>query len=201
MEGGRKVRTSTNPVFDKFAKSRNGQISKSQQHRGRPASNHLEEPAQEDRSRATSKKRKLENEKAEDTNATVDKHVKPNRPPPKGGTGGSGRAGAGKLVSSFEMFVGRTHPETTESDIRELVVENTLSDTSEGVKLENVECISELKDDDGKILTKGWKVSMNFSDKDRMMQESSWPAGWSFRQYFPPKRKPVELYKPGVKLA
>ena len=133
--------------------------SKTQQSRGRPAeptqrgASYLEEPAQNDRSRSTSKKRKLEN--GEKESEKPKEFVKPKRTPPRCGTGGAGRAGAGRLVSSFEMFVGRTHPQTTENDIRELVVENTLSDSSEGVKLENVECISELKDDDGKLLTKG----------------------------------------------
>ena len=119
------------------------------------------------------------------------------------GTGGAGRAGAGKHVASFQMFVGRTHPDTTEEDICELVVQNTIAGESEGVKLENVEVISELKDDNGKLLSKGWKVSMNYSDKDLMMKDSSQPAGWTFRQYFPPKqhKKPVVLYKPGISVA
>ena len=78
------------------------------------------------------------------------------------------------------MFVGRTHPETTEADIRELVIENTATDESEGVTLENIDCISELKDDNDRLISKGWRVSMNYSDKETMLKESSWPAGWSF---------------------
>lgn len=156
---------------------------------------------QPDRSRSVSKKRKMEDGNNVSTPAAAPAVKKQNRPGKLNtGTGCSGRAGAGKHVASFQMFVGRTHPDTTESDIRELVIENTITEDTDGVKLENVDFISELKDDKDRIISKGWRVSMSYNDKEIMMKESSWPAGWSFRQYYAPRQKP-ELYKAGVKLA
>ena len=101
------------------------------------------------------------------------------------------------------MYIGRTHPDTSEEDIRGLVKENTMTDSSDGVELIDVEVVAELKDQHGKISSKGWRVSVKYPDKEIMMKESSWPAGWTFRQYFPPKKQKqsVGLYKPGLKVA
>lgn len=195
------------PSYSKAAGGSNGQ--QTQQARGRQSAATCSrlEPQKLDqaaRNRSLSKKRKLEDGSTEDV-PSVNKQTQHFRKPAKlnYGTGAEGRAGAGKHVGHFQMFIGRTHPDTTESDIRELVVENTTTHESDGVKLQNVECISELKDDNGEMISKGWKVTMDNNDKEIMMKSSSWPVGWSFRQYFPPKpqRKPVTLYKAGLSLA
>ena len=87
-----------------------------------------------------------------------------------------------------------------EEDIKELVKEYTAGDNSEGVELTGVEILKEMKDDSDKIISKCWKVTFPDADKEVMMQESSWPAGWTFRRYFPSRqqRQPreVPLYKP-----
>ena len=101
------------------------------------------------------------------------------------------------------MYVSRTHPDTSEEDIRGLVKENTVTDSTDGVELVDVEVIAELKDQHGKVVSKGWRVTFPYPDKEIMLKDSAWPVGWNFRQYFPPKKQKqaVELYKPGVKLA
>ena len=125
--------------------------------------------------------------------------------PAKCGTGALNKGdGNACRVADYEMYVGRTHPETTEDDIIGLIKNNTATDDNdEGVKLNIVEVINEAKDKAGRIVSKSWRVSFSFSDKEIMLQETSWPAGWIFRQYFPPREpkknsKKIPLYKSGV---
>ena len=108
------------------------------------------------RSRSSSKKRKSEDGSPVDADvknsAAVPGRVKkPTRPAPKCGTGGAG--GGGGLVgrvADFLMYVGRTHPDTTETDIRALVKEyTTTQERPDGVKLTSVVVLKEMKDDQG----------------------------------------------------
>ena len=154
--------------------------------------------------RSTSKKRKQDDGSALEvgTDQNGAKQLKPkpkNRSPPQCGTGASG----GKLAANYEMYVSRTHPDTSEDDIRGLVKENTATDSSGGVELVDVEVIAELKDQRGKVISKGWRVTFPYPDKETMEKKSAWPPGWNFRQYFPPRKQkqPIELLKPGVKIA
>ena len=99
------------------------------------------------------------------------------------------------------MYVGRTHPETTEADIRALVKEyTTTQERPEGVKLTSVVVLKEMKDDQDKVMSKCWKVAFPDSDKEVMQMESSWPVGWTFRRFFPGRQqqREVPLYKAGV---
>ena len=98
-------------------------------------------------------------------------------------------------AAPYEMYVGRTHPDTTEEDIRGLVQEYTKSvDQSEGVSVIDVDLLKEMKDQKERIVSKCWRVTFPFADKEKMMEGSSWPVGWTYRQYFPP-RQVIPLYK------
>ena len=93
------------------------------------------------------------------------------------------------------MYVGRTHPETTEEDIRSLVIDYTKSeDKPDGVIVSDVDILAEMKDQRERVVSKCWCISFPFADKELMMQASSWPAGWTYRQYFP-SRKAAPLHK------
>ena len=65
-----------------------------------------------------------------------------------------------------------------------------------------MELLKELKDENERVISKCWKVSFPDSDKDVMMKEESWPAGWTFRRFFPSRQqrqsREVPLYRPGV---
>ena len=73
---------------------------------------------------------------------------------------------------------------------------------NDGVELTTVEVLKEMKDDSDRVTSKCWKVTFPNSDKEVMMKESSWPAGWTYRRYFPARQqqqqRDVPLYKPGV---
>ena len=76
--------------------------------------------------KSTSKKRKQEDvsalEVGTDQNGANQLKPKPkNRSPPQCGTGASG----GKLAANYEMYVSRTHPDTSKEYIRGLVKENS----------------------------------------------------------------------------
>ena len=114
------------------------------------------------------------------------------------GTGKSDNVNNAGKVAPFEMYVGRTHPETTEEDIRAVLNDYTKSDQKEnGVEIIDVDLLAEMKDTKERVISKCWRVTFPFADKEIMMAGSSWPAGWTYRQYFPP-RKPkqaIQLYK------
>ena len=101
------------------------------------------------------------------------------------------------------MYIGRTNPNTQENDVRGLVHEHTKTDSTDGIALLEVEVIAELKDHMGGVNSQGWRVTAPYTHKEELMKESSWPSGWTFHQYFPPRKEksPVSLLKPGIKLA
>ena len=98
------------------------------------------------------------------------------------------------------MYIGRTHPDTTAEDIKGVVKEYTSRDDAVAVELNIVEVINEVKDNRDRVISKSWRVTFPFEEKERMMQDSAWPDVWTWRQYFPP-RKPkqqISLIKPGL---
>ena len=111
------------------------------------------------------------------------------------GTGGAANVNTAGRVAPYEMYVGRTHPDTTEEDIRGLVQDYTKdTDRPDGVSVIDVDLLKEMKDQNDRIVSKCWRVTVAFTDKDKMMEASSWPAGWTYRQYFLP-RQAIPLYK------
>ena len=79
----------------------------------------------------------------------------------------------------------------------------TTEERKEGVVLTTVEVLKELKDEKDRVISKCWKVTFPDTDKEVMMEGSSWPAGWTYRRYYPGPRarqqqQPTPLYKPGV---
>ena len=143
----------------------------------------------------------LEEPKSKKSGAPVaPKNKKPSRPPAKCGTGGTIGSDTRAKVADFEMYVGRTHPDTSEDDIIGLVAELTSCENVDGVVLSTVDVINEVKDKQNRIISKSWRVTFPFSENDRMLQDSAWPAGWTYRQYFPAKKqkKQISLIKPGV---
>ena len=173
--------------------------------RGRPIIakgrfNLLGQSAQDDtRSRSASQKRKLSDGtaqegdefqkqkkrdfKADNNKEEKEKEKKGKKPntterPNLVGTGGN-VSSAGK-TAPFIMYVGRTHPDTSDKVICDLVADYTKSDEKpDGVIVSNVDMIFEMKDQKERIVSKCWCISFQFEDKDLMMEASSWPAGWS----------------------
>ena len=105
-------------------------------------------------------------------------------------------------VADFQMYVGRTHPDTTEDDIKQLVKQLTASDGNDGVELTSVELLKEMKDESERVTSKCWKVIFPDGDKEVMMKESSWPRGWTYRRFYPGRpqqqKKDIPLYKAEV---
>ena len=97
-------------------------------------------------------------------------------------------------VADFQMYVGRTHPDTTEDDIKSLVKEyTTTGERQDGVILTAVEVLKEMTDTSGRVISKCWKVSFPDSDKDVMMEGSSWPAGWTYRRFFAGRQQQKDI--------
>ena len=65
--------------------------------------------------------------------------------------------------------MGRTHPETSEEDMKAIFLDNTASYPLDGVVLSIVEVINTPKDNNGRDISKSWRVTFPFEHKERMM--------------------------------
>ena len=99
----------------------------------------------------------------------------------------------GGEAAPYDVFVGNTHPDTTENIIKEVLAQVALK-MPEDMKLEEplqileVECLTKPRTDGRKLWTKNWRVQVSNRFREHMLRPEAYPMGWSSRRYFPALR-------------
>ena len=86
--------------------------------------------------------------------------------------------------------MGNTHPDSTESIVKEVLIkvsEQMPEDVKLGEPLEilEVECLTKPRTDGKKNWTKNWRVRVSNKFREHMLRPEAYPVGWSSRRYFP----------------
>ena len=112
---------------------------------------------------------------------------------------------SGGDAAPYDVFVGNTHPDSTEENIREVLkkVSETLTDElklPEPLEILQVECLTKPRDDGRKLWAKNWRVQVPNRFREHMLRPEAYPIGWSSRRYFPARapRQPVPPLDPTV---
>ena len=97
---------------------------------------------------------------------------------------------AGGEAAPYDVFVGNTHPDTTDDIVKKVLVQVS-EKMSEEMKLEEpleileVECLTKPRNDGSKIWTRNWRVRVSNRFRAHMLRPEAYPVGWSSRRYFP----------------
>ena len=84
------------------------------------------------------------------------------------------------MAADFDVFVCNTHNSTTEDTVKDALKHFTSDENGEGgVEALEVECRSR----EG-MFKKSWRVSVAFTDREKVLSPESWPEGWGCRRYF-----------------
>ena len=109
----------------------------------------------------------------------------------------------GGEAAPYDVFVGNTHPDTTETIVKEVLAQVS-QNMPEEMKLQEpfqvleVECLTKPRTDGRKIWTKNWRVQVSNRFREHMLRPEAYPMGWSSRRYFPARaaRPPVPPLNP-----
>ena len=110
---------------------------------------------------------------------------------------------AGREAAPYEVFIGNTHPESTEDKISVVLVKYSEQFSGEE-KLETplqilkVTCLSKPNPSGEPLRTKWWKIKVANKFREQMLKDEAYPYGWSHRMFFPNK---TEHTVPGVDTA
>ena len=106
-------------------------------------------------------------------------------------------------AAPYDVFVGNTHPDSTEENIKDVLkkVSESLTDDlklAEPLEILLVECLTKPRDDGRKLWTKNWRVQVPNRFREYMLRPEAYPVGWSSRRYFPARasRQPVPPLDP-----
>lgn len=106
-------------------------------------------------------------------------------------------------AAPYDVFVGNTHPDSTEENIKDVLkkVSESLTDDlklAEPLEILLVECLTKPRDDGRKLWTKNWRVQVPNRFREHMLRPEAYPVGWSSRRYFPARapRQPVPPLDP-----
>ena len=115
------------------------------------------------------------------------------------GTGNSTMGGEGGEAAPYEVWIGNTHPESSEEIIREVLVElgrRSKGDTSlaEDLQVQECECLTKARTDGSKPYTKQWRVKVPNRFREHMKKPEAYQVGWSSRRYFPARAKVPDLH-------
>ena len=93
-------------------------------------------------------------------------------------------------AAPYDVFVGNTHPDSTEE-----VIKDVLKKVSEAMAVDlkltepldilEVECLTKPRDDGRKLWTKNCRVQVPNRFREHMLRPEAYPVGWSSRRYFP----------------
>ena len=110
---------------------------------------------------------------------------------------------SGGDAAPYDVFVGNTHPESTEEIIREVLVKVSEvmpedQKLSEPLEILEIECLTKPRDDGRKLWSKNWRVQVSNRFREHMLRPEAYPIGWSSRRYFPARapRQPVPALDP-----
>ena len=87
-------------------------------------------------------------------------------------------------AAPYDVFVGNTHPDSTEEivkDVLKKVSEAMAEDLklTEPLEILEVECLTKPKDDGRKLWTKNWRVQVPNRFREHMLRPEAYPVGWS----------------------
>ena len=101
------------------------------------------------------------------------------------------------------MFVGNTHPETTDDIVKKVLIQvsENMDDEMkppEPLDIIEVECLTKPREDGSRIWAKNWRVRVANKFRSHMLRPEAYPVGWSSRRYFPARsaRPPVAPLDP-----
>ena len=107
--------------------------------------------------------------------------------------------GEGGEAAPYEVFIGNTHPASTEK-----IIEDVLKDCARQIEGEHaltedlnileVECLTKTREDGKPPHTKMWRVKVPNRFREHMKRPESFPQGWSNRRYFPARPKVPALH-------
>ena len=109
--------------------------------------------------------------------------------------GTSGVMVAGGEAAPYEVFIGNTNPGSTETIIKDVLLQCSES-VPEEMKLQEplqvleVVCLTRPSTDGTPLRTKCWKVVVPNKFREHMMRHEAFPMGWSHRRFFPKSNKP-----------
>ena len=105
---------------------------------------------------------------------------------------------AGGEAAPYDVFVGNTHPGSTDDIIKEVLVkvsENMSEEfkLTEPLEILEVECLTKPRTDGRPSWTRNWRVRVPNRFRQHMLRPEAYPTGWSSRRYFPARaaRPPV----------
>ena len=110
---------------------------------------------------------------------------------------------AGSEAAPYEVFIGNTHPNSTEEKISEVLVKCSEQFSGDEkfespLQILKVTCLSKPNPSGEPLRTKCWKVQVPNKFREHMLKDEAYPYGWSHRR-FSPKR--TEHTVPGVDTA
>ena len=99
---------------------------------------------------------------------------------------------SGGDAAPYDVFVGNTHPDSTEEVIKDVLkkVSESMPEElklSEPLEILEVECLTKQRDDGRPLWTKNWRVRVENKFREHMLRPEAFPAGWTSRRYFPPR--------------
>ena len=131
----------------------------------RPAPN--QSRARSTQNRPNSNLRSMAAERPNQAHRRENRNISGNREPGNGAFRGAGRVG--------EVFVGGCLLESTESQLTDFCREN-------GVTLKKCESLNSKS-----VWYKSYKISVDFSDRDRILSNEFWPKGIFVRKFYMPR--------------
>ena len=95
---------------------------------------------------------------------------------------------AGAEAAPIDIFVGNTNPQATPEIIKDVLIKyaGNLPDNPVLNVLE-VKCLNNMEIEPHPR-SRCWKVSVAYAQKDLMDNDELYPAGWSHRKFFPPRK-------------
>ena len=100
----------------------------------------------------------------------------------------------GGEAAPYEVFIGNTHPDSTEEKISEVLIK--YSDMFNGdeklaspLNILKVTCLSKPNSSGEPLRTKCWKVQVPNKFREHMIKDEAYPYGWSHRRFFPKRNE------------
>ena len=96
----------------------------------------------------------------------------------------------GGEAAPYDVFVGNTHPDSTEEIIKDVLIKVSERmpeemNLTEPLEILQVECLTKPRTDGRKNWTRNWRVQVPNRFREHMLKPEAYPAGWASRKYFP----------------
>ena len=162
----------------------------------RPRNDSLSSRGNRDRSRSDSRKRKAEDQEAteevsnQETPWSQVVAGRGRKRPIQYGTNTSQVKVKGAEAAPYDVYVGNTHPDSTEDIVKQVLIEVSQNMSEENkldepLQILEVECLTKPRTDGRKIWSRNWRVQVPNRFCEHMLKSEAYPSGWSSRRYFP----------------